>query len=323
MSPPDRSTGESSSAQREGSPAGWLVIDAGNSAVKWAISDRDGHRFMGTGIEANSAVAGLDARLVAAWSGLRYRGVYAASVADGAVVQAIERAAAAAAGRRVTWYGSQRHFEGRGLGHGVALINGYRDPLQLGADRWHALIAACAKFPDQSLVVVSAGTATTVDCVRAEPLAAAVFSGGVIAPGFDLMRRSLAEGTARLPLAPQPTESPTAHALSTDEAIASGVFLAQLGLVENVVRQFAAELEHAQKEPPRVLLTGGRARLLFGPLTRSVLAERAASALSLEHNLVLRGIALRAHTEHTAPPAPEPAAPEAPATIDIDLQDAP
>jgi type III pantothenate kinase len=290
----------------------WLVIDAGNSAVKWAISDRDGHRFMGTGFESNGQADGLDARLMNAWGGLRFRGVYATSVADAEVTQAIERAVHACCGRDVTWFGAQRHFEGRGLGHGVALINGYRNPMQLGADRWHALIAACAKFPDQPLVVVSAGTATTVDCVRAEPYSAAVFLGGVIAPGFDLMRESLARGTARLPLAAD-GESPSAHADSTDRAIASGVFYAQLGLVENVVREFAAELEKAQLEPPRLLLTGGRARPLFGPLSRSVLAERAVSALSLEHNLVLRGIALRAHAEQAA--AMPAAAADAPPTV--------
>jgi type III pantothenate kinase len=284
----------------------WLVIDAGNTAVKWAISDRDGHRFMGTGFESNGSAAGLDARLMTAWGGLRFRGVYATSVADADVMQAIERAVHACCGRDVTWFGPQRHFEGRGLGHGVALINGYRDPLQLGADRWHALIAACAKFPDQPLVVVSAGTATTVDCVRAEPYAAAVFLGGVIAPGFALMRESLARGTARLPLAEE-IEQPSACATSTEQAIASGVHFAQLGLVENVVREFAAELERDSREPPRLLLTGGRARALFAPLSRSVLAERAVVALSLEHNLVLRGVALRAHTELALADEPAPA----------------
>jgi type III pantothenate kinase len=178
----------------------------------------------------------------------------------------------------------------------VALLNGYHDPFQLGADRWHALVAACAKFPDQPLVVVSAGTATTVDCVRAEPYAAAIFLGGVIAPGFNLMRESLSRGTARLPLV-EDSEAPSPHATRTEQAIVAGVHYAQLGLVENVVREFAAELERDSLEPPRLLLTGGRARALFGPLSRSVLAERAVVALSLEHHLVLRGIALRAHAE--------------------------
>ncbi len=287
----------------------WLVIDAGNTAVKWAISDRDGHRFMGTGLEASGAIDALDARLMSAWGGLRFRGVYATSVADDGVNSAIERAVRACCGREVTWFQSQRHFEGRGLGHGVALINGYDEPASLGPDRWHALIAACAKFPDEPLVVVSAGTATTVDCLRAQPYSAAIFLGGVIAPGFALMRESLATGTARLPLAPE-DESLSPHGTRTAQAIASGVHYAQLGLVENVVREFAAELEQSGHEPPRLLLTGGRARALFGPLSRSVLAERAVSALSLEHNLVLRGIALRAHAEVAAVPAANDANPD-------------
>lgn len=297
MSAPDRA-GHSEAEERTAA-AGWLVIDAGNSAVKWAISDRDGHRFLGTGIEASGAAAALDERLLGAWSGLRFRGVFAASVAGVEVGRAIERAVRASCGLEVRWFGPQPHFEGRGLGHGVALLNGYRDPLQLGADRWHAQIAACAKFPDQSLVVVSAGTATTVDCVRAEPYAAAVFVGGVIAPGPALMRAALAQATARLPRVEQ-AAAPVAHAIDTEHAIASGVHYAQLGLVENVVREFAAELERAAIEPPRLLLTGGGARALFGPLSRSVLAERAVSALSLEQHLVLRGIALRAHAEQAA-----------------------
>jgi len=282
-------------APQTGAAVGWLVVDAGNTAVKWAISDRDGHRFLGTGTETGGG-QGLEARLLRAWGGIRFRAVYATSVSDAEVGGAIERAAHACCGREVVWFGPQRHFEGRGLGHGVALLNGYRDPFQLGADRWHALIAACAKFPDQPLVVVSAGTATTVDCVRAEPFAAAVFVGGVIAPGAALMRQALARGTARLPPVGD-DETPSAHAASTEQAIASGVHYAQLGLVENVVREFAAEIERASLDPPRLLLAGGAARRMLAPLSRSVLAERAVTAVSLEQHLVLRGIALRAHSE--------------------------
>jgi pantothenate kinase type III len=183
------------------------------------------------------------------------------------------------------------------------------------------MIAACAKYPDESLVIVSAGTATTVDCVRAGPLAAAVFVGGVIAPGFDLMRLALARGTARLPLVEEAavTAAPLAHPATTEEAIATGVLFAQLGLVENVVRQFSDELKQAQKAPPRLLLTGGRRRYLLGVLTRSLLAGRSVSALALEDGLALRGAALRALSEEAAAQPSEttagPAAPGATAAV--------
>jgi type III pantothenate kinase len=282
----------------------WLVIDAGNTAIKWARSDARGLRFVGTGIERLHQGSLAD-RLAAVWIVPRPSAAFGVCVADEATQRTIEEAVRSICGLGVTWFGAQRHFEGRGVAHSVALINGYTDPLQLGADRWHAMIGACAKYPDEPMVVVNAGTATTVDCLRAEPFSAAVFVGGVIAPGYDLMRESLARGTARLPLA---EGRPAVHPLDTDTAIATGIHFAQIGLIENVVREFAAELDAARKEAPRLVLSGGRSRALLAPLTRSLLAERAVSAVSLEDSLVLRGVALRAHNEKgdasSLPPEP-------------------
>lgn len=276
----------------------WLVIDAGNTAVKWAVGDRNMRRFMGVGIAAHGAIDGLDQRLAAAWRGQQVSSVYATSVTNEAVMRAIDDAARSCFGVSVTWYRSQRHFEGHGASGGVALINGYREPEQLGADRWHALIAGCALHPGESLVIASAGTATTVDCVRATPDAAAVFVGGVIAPGVRLMRESLAQGTARLPLARTETAARSVHATSTAEAIAGGVHFAQVGLIENVARAFATELVQADKPPPHLLLTGGGGQALVAPLTRALRARGVVATVALEQNLVLRGIALRAQAEH-------------------------
>ncbi|MEW5882188.1 MAG: type III pantothenate kinase [Pseudomonadota bacterium] len=281
----------------------WLVIDAGNTAVKWAHSDARGNRFIGTGVEYRLNLQPLAARLAAAWRLPRPTAAFACSVADDETMQAIERAVEEVAAIDVQWLRAQPHFAGRGPGYGLALINGYRDPLQLGADRWHAMIAACAKYPNESLVVATSGTATTVDCVRGEAGKAALFLGGVIAPGFDLMVASLARGTARLPLADGRV---VAHPDNTEDAIATGTANAQIGLIERVARGFSAELADEGRPPPRLLLSGGRARSLFAALGRHLLAERVVTAVSIEDNLVLRGVALRAHAE--AAEAPRPAA---------------
>jgi len=283
----------------------WLVIDAGNSAIKWARSVADGTRFLGGRrvAQARDPLHGapLDERLTAHWITPPPVAAFGVCVADDMTRLAVEYAVCNAGSPEIKWFGAQRHFEGRGVAHTVALLNGYRDPLQLGADRWHAMIAACAKYPDESLIVVSSGTATTVDCIRAEPLAAAIFVGGVIAPGYDLMGESLAQGTGQLPLADLRSEI-NGYPRSTNEAIAAGVHYAQVGLVENIARQFAAELDGDGKDAPRLLLSGGRGRALLAPLTRSLLAEKAVSSIVLESNLVLRGVALRAHNEGAPPP---------------------
>ena len=69
--------------------------------------------------------------------------------------------------------------------------NSYENPVQLGSDRWAALIAARSIAP-KGCVVVNAGTAMTVDALSAE----GVFLGGLIVPGLATMRRALAESTA-------------------------------------------------------------------------------------------------------------------------------
>jgi type III pantothenate kinase len=251
-----------------------LLIDAGNSAVKWAVLDADG-RFSAAGRAVHRGGADVAAALVEAWPSLvsSPRAV-GCSVAGASVMREVERAARLRGIDGVEWLRSQPSSAGP-----VSLVNGYLDPLQLGPDRWHALLGACALYPGESLVAVNAGTATTVDCVRSSAEGAR-FVGGCIAPGIRLMLESLAGGTAGLPLAEgDAVDFPD----TTDKAIVTGVLDAQAGLVERVFRRFAASLGHV----PRLVLAGGHAEAL---------AARVAveCAPRIEHNLVLRGLALRA-----------------------------
>lgn len=277
----------------------WLLLDVGNTAVKWAHSDAQGNRFVGTGIELRLNTQPLAQRLATVWRVPRAKSAFGSSVADHATMEAIEAAAREAAGISVTWLKAQPHFAGAGPGYGLALINAYRYPEQLGADRWHAMIAVCAKYPGESLVVATCGTATTVDCVRAEPGTAAVFLGGVIAPGVDLMHESLARGTARLPDARYVVDGQiVAHPDNTDDAIVTGVFHAQAGLIERIAREFCVELAAEDRAPPRLLLAGGRARSLLAALSKRLLGaapDTSVCGVTIEENLVLRGVALRAH----------------------------
>jgi type III pantothenate kinase len=251
-----------------------LLVDVGNSAVKWAVLAEDG-RFTASGRLLHRDGADVVASVLSAWKTLApSRRVVGCSVAGPAVMEAIETAGRALGLPAVEWLRSQASFAGA-----VSLTSGYLDPQQLGADRWHALLGACERMPGISLVVVNAGTATTVDCVRATA-GEARFIGGCIAPGVRLMLESLARGTAGLPLADGvPADFPD----TTDKAIVTGVLDAQAGLVERVWKRFAATLDAA----PRLLLAGGHAELLASRLPHEF-------APVIEHNLVLRGLALRA-----------------------------
>src|SRR5437899_12704171 len=95
--------------------------------------------------------------------------------------------------------------------------------------------------------VVTAGTATTVDVLRGD----GSFVGGVILPGLELMKRSLARNTAGLSLA---RGRFSAEPRNTADAIETGCLLAQAGAIE---RAFAT-MEHGAA----CVLAGGAGRLV-------------------------------------------------------------
>ena len=136
------------------------------------------------------------------------------------------------------------------------VVNGYRQPETLGVDRWCALVGARRRL-GRAAVVVGAGTATTVDLLDGHGR----FLGGLILPGLELMRESLARGTAGLARASgQVVRLPD----NTADAIASGAVEATAGAVERASRRLG--------DAP-CLLFGGAAAPLKSALTIEVIEE--------------------------------------------------
>jgi type III pantothenate kinase len=156
--------------------------------------------------------------------------------------------------------------------------NRYDQPELLGADRWAALIAAHALHHGAALVVNS-GTATTVDMLAAD----GTFLGGAILPGIELMRFVLHEHTGRLPLAQGSYRDMPRNTL---DAIESGCRHAQAGAVERLYRVFR-EVAPA----PLCIVAGGAGRALVDQLT---MPRR------YVENLVLDGLAHIALAERAA-----------------------
>jgi type III pantothenate kinase len=249
-----------------------LLIDLGNTALKWAHSTAGGVSPAQTVVHRDGG--DWAAALTAAWRAAGTTQAVGCSVAAPEVAAAVERAAAAN-GISVRWLRAEAQHIGR-----VTLVNGYRDPSQLGPDRWHALLGACARHPGRSLVLATAGTATTVDGVMVEG-GRARFIGGCIAPGARMMLEALATRTAGLP---QARGGAVDFPDNTDDAIATGVADAQAGLVLQRVERCARRFGHA----PLLLVNGGDAAVL------AVRLHGAGAAPTIEHNLVLAGLALRA-----------------------------
>lgn len=239
-----------------------LVIDAGNSRVKWGWHDGERWASVATVSLIEFAAANHDINPFAATHEDPDR-IVISNVAGEGAHQLI-----------VNWTSI---FEAeplwlRGEAERCGVRSRYDDPAQLGPDRWAALIAARALHAGDC-VVVNAGTATTVDLLSSE----GEFLGGLILPGVDLMRFVLHEHTGTLPI--QEGEFRKAPTCTLD-AIETGCRHAQAGAVERMVRSAAA----------------GALCLVSGGAGRALIAQLDFSARYVE-NLVLEGLARVAASE--------------------------
>lgn len=242
-----------------------LLIDAGNTRVKWALVPPAAHGSHPLGQWAASGMvehAGVR-QLGESWKGHRIDHVLISNVAGSAMRETLE----AVLGLQpvpLEWFASAPECAG--------LRNNYRNPSQLGCDRFASAIGAHALFPGEPLLVATCGTATTVDAVSAD----GVFLGGMILPGLGLMAGSLARNTAQLPEVAQHLDVTEPFADHTDAAIVSGCLSAQAGAIE---RALAA---HARRHgAPRCILSGGAARII---------APHLAAPPTIVDNLVLIGL---------------------------------
>ena len=244
-----------------------LLVDFGNSRVKWAWLVGAELRDPGALVHAGIGIGTLVARILA---GRRAEEVRLASVAAGGVTAELDMALQHAARAPV-------HVAcTRSAAAGVR--NGYHEPRQLGVDRWLALVAAYTRYRS-AVCVVDAGTAWTVDVVEAD----GEHLGGFIVPGPMLMRQALVGATGRIApaagLLPDPVDAGEAWGRDTEACMRKGARRAGVSLVESCWKAFGAR----DGTTPVLVLTGGDAGEL-----------RPLLSVPSEHRplLVLEGLAL-------------------------------
>ncbi len=143
--------------------------------------------------------------------------------------------------------------------HGTAPLGipiSYRNPKQVGPDRLANAIAARHLYGAPA-IVIDFGTAVTFDVVDAR----GAYSGGVIAPGLNLMTDYLHERTALLPLVTI-REPRRAIAQSTEEAIRVGAVTGYRGMIREILGALKKELGEKGAKGVRVVATGGQATIV-------------------------------------------------------------
>lgn len=238
-----------------------ILVDLGNTRLKWTVLRGDGSLGPMRAIEHDSlAISALDAGVP----------VLAVSVAKESVRRRFMTAVRKATGFAPKFVQSAARFD--------ELVNAYRDPWRLGADRWVALIGARASFPRAAAVlVVDVGTATTIDLLTRDGR----HHGGLILPGPSMMVESLLGKTGGIATRAQSSarsKVPHFFARDTRAAIEQGARESVVAAIERARRVARDELGVS----PKIVLTGGGAPLveaaLRAPYTRV-------------DDLVLRGLA--------------------------------
>jgi type III pantothenate kinase len=144
-----------------------------------------------------------------------------------------------------TCFGLDPLVVGPGLRTGMPVL--YENPLEVGADRIVAAVAAFEKHGGPT-VVVDFGTATTFDAISAK----GEYLGGAIAPGIQIAAEALYLKTARLPRI-EIRKPKRAIGRTTVASMQSGLYFGYIGLVENTIAEVRKELGRNAK----VIATGG------------------------------------------------------------------
>lgn len=236
-----------------------LLIDAGNTRIKWALVADDG-AWLRDGVLPVGQAGELPG-LFADAQGLQQ--IWVSNVAGTEVTHHIRNIRVGQP--------AQHHVVAQQLQCGVR--NGYSNAAQLGSDRWASLIAAWHLVQGECLVV-NCGTAITIDALSGK----GEFLGGLILPGVELMQRSLIAATDQLkPALAQLDQGKYARfPQNTADALFSGAIQASCGAIQ---RQHAL----LDDDEAPVVLSGGAAGLL---------RENINLPLRVVDNLVLQGLLL-------------------------------
>ena len=250
-----------------------LLIDIGNSRIKWCLYNSEENEFGLDGAMLNDK-SELPALFSEHWSHLDSPGRVVVSNVSGQQLSEVLDAWVEQA-----WQIKTEYVKTEASAFGVS--NAYPDYPDLGVDRWMVIIAAWQRFREQekAVCVVDCGTATTIDGISAT----GQHLGGFIFPGYTIMQEMLLNNTSDIELArkilPGKISPSIKFSSSTEEGVNSGCYLATISIIDRVV----TSMQEDYGEQVNCIITGGNAELVV---------EQLAGRFEYEPWLVLHGLAM-------------------------------
>ncbi|MFT6406742.1 MAG: type III pantothenate kinase [Arenicella sp.] len=219
-----------------------LLIDAGNTRIKWAVSSDQLD-----GITVSGVIDDDDWSELIAYVG-KFESVWLSCVASEQVRNSILSKVESLFGLKAELATVTASAAG--------MLNSYDDLARLGVDRWVAALGARSIFSQGDLIIIDAGTAVTIDLVSAKNR----FEGGAILPGFAIMHDALLGRTAGIQSQLQMVDSVVGK--NTRDCVNSGVQYGLLGAIERVVAEMSTLVGASgggAGAAPKLLIMGGDA----------------------------------------------------------------
>ena len=250
-----------------------LLIDIGNSRLKWAIAGSNGDLhsdFIDQGVSMNDSSDQLTQFDQLSKNQMIEKIIYSSVISEDQTLALKKHLKASMP--QASWFGINGTSAIKDLG------SHYDQPQQLGADRRAMVLGAHQMFPGKNILVISAGTATTIDLITPTH-----HMGGWIFPGMALMAKALNLNTAQLPKVSTDQErSSLATGTNTNDGIYQGILASHLGAIS-----IAQEYTKNQKiKLDLLIVTGGNAKIL------SALLKNLPSSTPVHHEeqMVLKGL---------------------------------
>lgn len=222
-----------------------LLIDEGNSFVKWAIIKQS--KLLTSGVE-KSMTAKLLRLIKKQYPSLNQ--IFLSTV-------------------RTKGLSTMTYLNGWTINHlnpksKVPFKNKYKTPKTLGADRKALVSAACSFYPSSDVLIIGTGTCITYDFKDSNN----VYHGGAISPGLQMRLDAMAHFTAKLP------QLDAYSILSTEgNDTQSAMFRGALEGLTHEINGFIETYKKAYGSGLKVMLAGGDALRLESRLKRRIFVE--------------------------------------------------
>ncbi len=227
-----------------------LCLDVGNTQIHGGIFEADNLKFQFR--KTSKSGSSSDEFGLFLKSVLRENGFSPEGISKIAICSVVPEAVHSITGACQKYFNISPFFLQAGAKTGLKIK--YRNPLEVGSDRIANAIAATHQHPNQNIIIIDFGTATTFCALNKNK----EYLGGIIHAGMRISMEALELRTSNLPsveiIVPK-----RAIGRSTVEGIQSGLYYASVGMVKEITSRVI--LEEFNNEKTTVIGTGGFAKL--------------------------------------------------------------